>query len=560
MRAAIYARMSTDKQSADSPADQIARCRDFAKERGWSVLRGLVIEDAGISGASRHNRPRLLELMDRIEEWDVLLCFDFSRLARDSEDLGWIRNRLRARRRSAFEASTGLDVFNVGAKVMGILNEEYLVKLRADVYRGLRGRVERNLFAGGTPYGYRTEPVPSGRQDHRGNDIPAGYELLIDDQQAEAIRRIFDRYNRGDGFRSIAHDLNADQVPPPRPRSQKGKGAAWSISAIRSMILNPIYRGEYIWGRSEWIKDHETGKRRRYERPESEWVRKFDPAWQIVSEETWNNAQAAMRKRARGYGRSGNGTFGGRAKGQRTHSKQLLSGFLECAECGGGFFAVTRGTDYACGWRRDRGPDICGNEVRVHRTDLEDRILGAIRETVLTPENVLYTVDRALEKVRRQLAEPTELTTDRARLAEIDAELENLVGLVGKLGDLDAYARVIERLRDEKREIENRLHADVTPIEASPQRLRQLVTERVLDLRKTFEGESQGIRAALQELLRGRRLRVSPDAERGFRVEGLFEWLLQARPPTKAARPHWENGRLATVVAGVGFEPTTSGL
>jgi len=34
MRAAIYAHMSTDKQSADSPADQVARCREFAASRG----------------------------------------------------------------------------------------------------------------------------------------------------------------------------------------------------------------------------------------------------------------------------------------------------------------------------------------------------------------------------------------------------------------------------------------------------------------------------------------------------------------------------------------------
>ena len=38
MRAAIYLRMSTDKQSADSPADQIARCREFGKAHGWTVV------------------------------------------------------------------------------------------------------------------------------------------------------------------------------------------------------------------------------------------------------------------------------------------------------------------------------------------------------------------------------------------------------------------------------------------------------------------------------------------------------------------------------------------
>ena len=71
MRAAIYARMSTDKQSDTSPADQIARCREFAERRGWHVVDELVMVDAGISGASRYDRPGLLSIMDRIEEWDV---------------------------------------------------------------------------------------------------------------------------------------------------------------------------------------------------------------------------------------------------------------------------------------------------------------------------------------------------------------------------------------------------------------------------------------------------------------------------------------------------------
>jgi len=66
MRAAIYARMSTDKQSADSPADQIARCREFAVRREWHVIDALVMVDAGISGGSRHDRPGLLTIMDRI--------------------------------------------------------------------------------------------------------------------------------------------------------------------------------------------------------------------------------------------------------------------------------------------------------------------------------------------------------------------------------------------------------------------------------------------------------------------------------------------------------------
>jgi Resolvase, N terminal domain len=98
------------------------------------------VAEAGISGASRHNRPGLLGLMARIDEWDVLVAYDFARLGRNEEDLRWIRNRLRIRRRQAFEASTGLDLDNVGARVMNVMNAEYLEKVRKDTLRGLRGR------------------------------------------------------------------------------------------------------------------------------------------------------------------------------------------------------------------------------------------------------------------------------------------------------------------------------------------------------------------------------------------------------------------------------------
>src|SRR4030095_16032218 len=102
------------------------------------VVDELAVAEAGISGASRHNRPELLDLMARIAEWDVLLCWASSRLARNQEDLGWIVNRLRAEKRTGYEVSTGLDLLNVGARVMGVFAEEYLHKLREDTRRGLR--------------------------------------------------------------------------------------------------------------------------------------------------------------------------------------------------------------------------------------------------------------------------------------------------------------------------------------------------------------------------------------------------------------------------------------
>src|SRR5262245_29881447 len=67
------------------------------------------------------------------------------------------------------------------------------------------------------------------------------------------------------GLRTIAHRLNAEAVAP--PRAQRDETGSWSFSSILALLGNPIYRGERIWSRSEWIKNREAGKRRRFEPP-----------------------------------------------------------------------------------------------------------------------------------------------------------------------------------------------------------------------------------------------------------------------------------------------------
>ena len=468
MRVAIYARMSTDKQSSDSPADQIARCREFAGARGWQVVEGLVISEAGVSGASRHNRPGLLGLVERIDEWDVLLCWDSSRLARDSEDLGWIRNRLRARRRTGYEVSTGLDLFNVGAKVLGVMAEEYLVKLRADTQRGLRGRAERGLATGGTPYGYRTQPAAL--DDHGRAIEGAGFRMLVDEAEGAVARRIFERFAEGAGYRRIAHELNADAIPSPR-----GKG--WSPHAIYELVRNPVYRGERIFNRSEWVRDHETGRRRRFERPAGEWVRQQDEAWRIVSEDLWRRVQDATRRRGASYRRSPDGhriagtVAGG---GHRVRTKYLFAGLLACGECGGTFYGAKRANRLCCGWRVDRGPEICASDLVVPRVDLEARILSALRDRVLTPENVRRAVGMALGIVRNELAQD-DRSADERRVAAIETEIENAARLAARVGNVEAVARVVGDLDRERREILERL---ATTDRAGGNRRRAAPTDR----------------------------------------------------------------------------------
>lgn len=452
MRVAIYARMSTDKQNEQSPADQIAECRRFAEARGWEVLEPLVAAEAGVSGATRHNRPKLLELVERMGEWEVLLCWESSRLARNQEDLGWIINRLRAKKRTGYEVSTGLELLNVGARVMGVFAEEYLHKLREDTRRGLRRRAEAGLSAGGLAYGYRTEPVAV---DEQGRPVEAaGRRIAIDEGQAQVVRRLFELYLRGAGLREIAHHLNGEGVPPPRPRALRGRPASWAPTAIREMLRNPIYRGERIFNRSEWVKDHETGRRRRFERPPAEWVREDRPDLAIVPAESFEAAQAETRRRVAHYRwRPGphplRGEFPGR--GHPRQARHVLSGFLECGLCGGGFHALNGAERYGCAWHRGRGPVVCASALTVRRAALEERIFGAIRDRILVPEVVAYAVEKALSlveaRLRRDARGPS--AAERARLAEIEDELATLRRMAER-GRAGQVAQLVEELEAER--------------------------------------------------------------------------------------------------------------
>jgi hypothetical protein len=61
--------------------------------------------------------------------------------------------------------------------------------------------------------------------------------------------------------------------------------------------------------------------------------------------------------------------------------------------------------------------------------------------------------------------------------------------------------------------------------------LRPCIVERVQEMRSAFEGEPESAREALRTLLGTRPLRVGPDPDRGFRVEGLFILPLETRAP-----------------------------
>ena len=240
----------------------------------------------------------------------------------------------------------------------------------------------------------------------------------------------------------------------------------------------------------------------------------------------------------------------------RSRPRGLLAGMLACAECGGSAFVLDARGKVGCSWHRDRGPDVCASELLVARDELEARVLGVIRDEVLTPGNVAYATERALAIIRER-TESDDTHEAEARHAELSPQIERLVKLAATAGDVEEIGEQLAQLRAERDALKETLSARALSL-PDVEALRPEIEERVRGFGERMAGERDDARRALRHLLGDRRMTLAPDEERGFRVEGVFELDLggRGRGDGRDGRP----GHLSRVVAGTGFEPATFGL
>src|SRR6201994_2697518 len=153
------------------------------------------------------------------------------------------------------------------------------------VRRGMAGVIRDGRHAGGRAYGYRKVPGKPG-------------ELEIVEGEAAIVRRIFAAYAAGRPPREIAHDLNRENIHPPR-------GRRWNASTINGnakrgtgLIFNELYAGHIVWNKVRMVKDPDTGKRLSRPNPREEWQSIDVPQLRIVEHSVWEQAHALKTERS----------------------------------------------------------------------------------------------------------------------------------------------------------------------------------------------------------------------------------------------------------------------
>jgi site-specific DNA recombinase len=542
MRAAIYARFSTDLQSAASIDDQVRVCRERTEREGHCVVE--VYADRAISGANRVPGIQSLLADAAKGKFDLVYAEALDRISRDQEDVAGLYKRLRfADVRMVTLAEGEINELHVGLK--GTMNALFLTDLANKTRRGLRGRVEAGRSGGGLTYGYDVVKTP--RPD---GTLETG-ERRINDVEAKVVRRIFCEYAAGQSPRAIALGLNRDGIAGPRDRGWGASTINGNAARGTGILNNQSYIGKLVWNKLRYVKDPETRKRRSKTNKAESVIEKEVPHLRIIEQDLWNAVKQRQAEVMLGPQRTRTKPW------DRRRPRYLLSGLVKCGACGGGYVQISK-THLGCATSRNKG--TCHNRLGISRVSLEQTILNGLKQHLMHPELFKEFCAEFIKEVNR-------LKHDQAaQRSSLEAELTRVARRVRKIVDAIADGVPARSLKDELLGLEAREDEIKVKLAATPEpkvylapNMAEIYRDRVDGLQQALAagGEQDQACEAIRDLID--KVVLTP-VEGVLRVDlhGEVAAILQLSAAGKKGRLEWgSDGKQLVMVAGVGFEPTT---
>jgi len=286
-KAALYIRVSTQEQKTEGYGLENQRRRLLShvndnKALGLTTNEQSIYED--VHTGSERNREGLQKLIAdvRADKYDVVLVWKIDRLSRSLKDLLEIFEELQKHKVSFISVEESIDfsgpIGNLIFQIFGAIAqfERSLIKNRTRAGK-IQSALMGNYTGNSTPYGYETIPNPSGK----------GKKLEILPKEKEWVAKMFQWYIYEDmGYIQIAKRLNHLGVSRGSHNTKREKSKAWTDKHIRTIISQPLYRGEFVANNKG--NDGEL-------LPESEWIIVAVPS--CVSETTFRIAQRKRETR-----------------------------------------------------------------------------------------------------------------------------------------------------------------------------------------------------------------------------------------------------------------------
>ena len=334
-RIAIYARVSTEHEAQmsalENQVDWYQPILDLRPE--WILIDSYI--DKGITGTSAEKRPEFMRMIKDAQNnrFDMIITREVSRFARNTVDTLKYTRKLKEYGVEVFFLSDNIRTFDsdgeIRLTIMATLAQDESRKTSIRVKAGQKTSMEKGTFYGnGNILGYdRTVTYSStGKAD---------VMFIINQEQAEIVRMIFNMYLEGNGLEQIRKELEQRGI-----KTAMGK-EKWHVTNISHILKNTFYCGIITYYK-EYVPDYLTQKKiRNHGVIENLQVKgKHEP---IITEEDFEKAQAIMESK-----RSKNISI---KTGKRIgkNPRKIMWGRLLVCECGHEF-SLRR-------WKPGEGPD-----------------------------------------------------------------------------------------------------------------------------------------------------------------------------------------------------------
>jgi site-specific DNA recombinase len=408
MRAAIYARVSTEEQKErQTIKPQLEELPKYAAAQGWIVVN--IYKDEGRSGESIMGRSQFQQLLRDAEagQFDVVLAIDRDRLARSewAEEMAFIQDKFRKHHILVAFPGTTLDldkpedrlVDDIRGGVARYEKHQIVKRMRRGKLSKLR---EGKVVDGSLPYGYTraADCMPTIHPEHE-----------------PVVQRIFKMLLVEDlSLNKIAARFNAEGIKSPL-------GRRWKSTPLSRVVKNPVYYQGFTWSqryahRFEWMPSKKyPGKevRRRFvkERPASEWIKIAVPP--LISKREWT----AVQKRITGL----RWTHGRPRKPTQGPDAYILRTIGRCGPCGARLQCrdgTAEGSRYyyclyAQPHAQKRDGKTCSSSSWIPAAAAERVPLSILLHSLLMPEDVvrqyaeMVTGESYLKQLRERLAQIT---------------------------------------------------------------------------------------------------------------------------------------------------------
>lgn len=328
---------------------------------------------------------------------------------------------------------------------------------------------------------------------HNGGDAPLGYDVehdktyTINEEEAQAVKIIFDMYVKGYSYSNIIDELNELGYKTKR-------GNKFGKNSLHGILSNEKYTGVYVFNKTQ--RKGVNGKRNGHKQKSEDEIIKVEGGMpQIIDKETFNQAQEMMQRRKKSPG------------AHKATTTYLLTGIIRCGECGHAMQGNKRkdkyGNDYIsyrCGCRKQKR-DCKNREIK--RDYLETFILQELEKNILN-DDAIPVLSKALnEKLKESNDNNAELLKSlENKLEKVNKEINNILnaimnGIVNSMlkEKLDELEQVkinldlkMSELKRENKEIDT-VGVTEDQIRAMFSQFRKFVMERNIPECKKFIGD-----------------------------------------------------------------------